>query len=701
MFDDPVRVGSRNRAIRNDDGADVMGGRPFVRQSRTLVIPLKPNLRDGNYTARWSIVSDDGHPEEGVIAFGVGKNGSPPTAALGARGFVTWQQVTMRATFFLGVLAAVGAAFFALIVLRSSNAGEAVMKRHALLLGGAFLIAFVGADALIRSTAGSATRFERVLDVAAVAAVVGAVGAAAALRWGRAIYLAWAAAALLFVCPTLAGHALDRDQPKLLAPLGDLLHLGAAAVWLGGLASLLLVFPREEAPARDAAARRFSSFAIPMVLVLVAGGVSRALTQLDSVSQLWETSYGRTLLVKSGLLLVLVALGWLNRGRLASGFARMRPIVLAELLLLLVVVGAVGVLTDLRPGSAQANTPKPTPPRVQQPPPAPPRRAFVDAGQAGPIAVGFAYQDGRATVTLTGGDGDGVTDRPVTIDGRPGEDCGRGCFTLAAPGPSVAVGVGARNLRFDVPKQLRPATAEVNRLRRDFDALQSVVIDERLSSGPGSLQVSRFRQQAPGNMAYRDHGRQQREAGRHRGDRDRQPPLGQAARRRVATRAAVAAHAAEGLLDGLRAQRVLHRAGRGHVLRPDLPRVVPPPLRPADGPRADAADDRHSALHAPPLLGLRPARVDLAAALAVALRLALDHLEEARRVLERGEAGGRVARAAGAAEAPRRGDRPGGADEAAERERTDAGARGEAPLLVVHATILRCRSRRSATCSST
>ena len=261
---------------------------------------------------------------------------------------------------------------------------------------------------------------------------------------------------MLFVCPTLSGHALDGDQPRLLAPLGDLLHLGAAAVWLGGLASLLFAFPASAEPARTTAARRFSSFAIPMVLVLVAGGVSRALTQLDSLSQLWDTSYGRTLLVKSGLLLVLVVLGWLNRGRLAAGFARMRPIVIAELLVLLVVVGAVGVLTDLRPGSARADPPPATtPPRVAQPPPAPPRGAFVDAAQAGKIAVGFAYDDGKAIVTLTDGSGDGVTDTPVTIDGQPGDDCGRGCFSRAVPGPGVTVDVGGMPLQFAVPQYLR------------------------------------------------------------------------------------------------------------------------------------------------------------------------------------------------------------------------------------------------------
>jgi copper transport protein len=504
VFDDPVRVGTRNAAIRNADGTSVLAGKPFVKQSRTLVIPLEPRLRRGDYTVRWSIVSDDGHNEEGVIAFAIGSGGSAPTAALGTRGTVTWQQVAMRTTFFLGVLGAVGSAFFGLVVLRRVGDDRVRARRHAVLLGALFLIAFVGADALIRATPGSSTRFERVLDVAAPVAVGGVLAAAAALRWRWAIYAAWGAAAVLFVLPTLAGHALDGDQPRLLAPLGDLLHLGAAAVWLGGLASLLLVFPAADTAARGAAARRFSGFAIPLVLVLVAGGASRALTELDSVSQLWSTSYGRTLLVKSGLLLVLVALGWVNRRGLATGFSRLRPVTLAELLVLLVVVGAVGTLTDLRPGAARATAPAPTPtpPRVSKPPPAPPRGAFVDAGQAGPLAVGFAYKDGKAIVTLTNGSGDGVEDTPVTIDGRAGEDCGQGCFSGVVPGRSVAVDVGGTGLRFSVPERLRPATAEVNRLRRAFDSLKGVIIDERLSSGPGSLQISRFREAAPDRMAY-------------------------------------------------------------------------------------------------------------------------------------------------------------------------------------------------------
>jgi len=39
-FDSPVRLGTRNAAVRNADGVDILAGRPRVSPSRTLVVPL-------------------------------------------------------------------------------------------------------------------------------------------------------------------------------------------------------------------------------------------------------------------------------------------------------------------------------------------------------------------------------------------------------------------------------------------------------------------------------------------------------------------------------------------------------------------------------------------------------------------------------------------------------------------------------------
>jgi hypothetical protein len=140
---------------------------------------------------------------------------------------------------------------------------------------------------------------------------------------------------------------------------------------------------------------------------------------------------------------------------------------------------------------------------VVQPPPPPPLGAYVEGAQAGPLAVGFAYEAGRAIVTLLGPDGNGATDVPVSIDGRAPSLCGRGCFTALVRDRSITVRVGATRLQFDVPARLRRATAELRRLRRDYESSSSIVIDERLSSRPGSFQVTVFRQRAPNRMAYR------------------------------------------------------------------------------------------------------------------------------------------------------------------------------------------------------
>jgi copper transport protein len=476
-FDSTVRVGPRNAAIRND-GTNVLGGAARIAPGNQLVIPLRGGLADGDYTVRWSIVSDDGHNEEGVIVFGLGRTAAHPTAALTTHGFVTWQRVLMRTIFLLGVLGAAGAAFFSLAVL-----GGDLPRRQAHLLFGFFLLAFAGADALIHVTSSSGTRFERFMIVAAVAAGVGGAASALAPLEARLRYLVWAAAAALFVCPTLAGHALDHDQPAVIAPAADLLHLGGAAVWLGGVASLAL--------ARTGSIRRFSTYALPAIGVVALGGAARALTELSSFSQIWTTSYGRTLLVKTTVFALLLALVWLARRRL----------LLVQLALLAGLAVAVGTLTDLRPGSVRVSAAQTTQSNVPLPPPAPPSGAYVDAARAGKLAVGFAWRAGVASVTIVGPDG-GAVGVPVQIEGRAAADCGRGCFTAPA-GRSVAVSVAGQFLLFVVPEHLRSAAAELRRATHVYDSLPSLTIDERLSSTPGNTAVSVFHERAPDRLSYK------------------------------------------------------------------------------------------------------------------------------------------------------------------------------------------------------
>src|SRR5262249_26551104 len=363
-----------------------------------------------------------------------------------------------------GVLGAAGGAFYSVFVL-----GGELPRRQAHLLFACFVLAFAGADALIHATSAAGTRFERFMIVATVAAGVGAAASALApLRhWLR--FVAWGAAAVLFVCPTLAGHALDADQPAVIAPAADLLHLGGAAVWLGGVASLAL--------ARTGTVRRFSQFALPAVAVVALGGGARALTELAAVSQLWTTSYGRALLVKTAIFAALLVLAWLGR----------RRFLLVQLGLLVILGVAVGAVTDFRPGRARSNVAS-AQAKVALPPSPPPAGAYVDAGQAGRLAVGFAWLDGKVKVTVVGQDGNVLDDLPVRVAGS---------------GRIVRVAVAGKTLRFAVPPVLQPALAELRRARRLYDDARAVTIVERLSSRPGLAVNSVFHERAPNRLAYR------------------------------------------------------------------------------------------------------------------------------------------------------------------------------------------------------
>ena len=461
-FDGPVRIGPRNAAVRND-GVDVLGGKPRVTSGNRLVIPLSPSLSAGNYSVRWSVVSDDGHEEEGVVVFGIDTSGAP-VSVLTTRGYVTWQRVIMRALLLLGVLGAAGAAFFSVAVL-----GGALPRRQAHLLFVFFLLAFAGADALIHATSAGGTRFEHFMIVATVTSGVGAAAAALAPLEQRLRFVVWGAAAVLLVCPTLAGHALDADQPAVIAPVADLLHLAGAAVWLGGVASLAL--------ARTGTVQRFARFALPAVAAVALGGAARALTELSAVSQVWTTGYGRALVVKTAVFAALLALVWIAR----------RGLLLVQFALLVVLAVTVGTLTDLRPGrarsavsNAQANiAPLPSPP---------PAGAYVDAGQAGRLAVGFAWLDGKVTVTLVGPEGRVVNDVPVRV---------------TSSGQTVDVTTAGTTLRFRVPGSLRLAATALRRARQLYDQARAITIVERLSSRPGIAQTSVFHERAPDRLAYR------------------------------------------------------------------------------------------------------------------------------------------------------------------------------------------------------
>jgi putative copper export protein len=128
----------------------------------------------------------------------------------------------------------------------------------------------------------------------------------------------WGVAALVAATRSASGHAADWGDLTL-AELSDWLHLLAASCWGGGLLALAVVVLPATGRLPDhrrrlaVIARRFSTLAGAALAGVLATGIYNAWLQVGSVGALWRTSYGRTLLVKLLLVVLVLALGAANR----------------------------------------------------------------------------------------------------------------------------------------------------------------------------------------------------------------------------------------------------------------------------------------------------------------------------------------------------------------------------------------------------
>jgi copper transport protein len=342
LFDRVVVAQPGIRAVRNSGGS-VLSGRVRVVGGHELVIPLRRSLGKGGYTILWRVLSDDGHPVAGVTTFAVGVGQSPPQAALRVPSEQRALPGVERWLFLGGILLGFGLSTFRLAMPR-------VARPPLLALSASLVLTVCGGVALL-GDASLSTRFGIVVAAASCLAAVGAVAAVAAAVVPLLASVAWLCGLVLIVAPSAAGHALDPGRSLVEFPL-DLLHVAASSVWFGGLASLALA--ARQGQLREDVVRRFSLLALGAVVVIAATGIARAFAELRSFGQLWETGYGRLLIVKSVLFATLAGFGWQNRYRLIPALARsarrLRRNLHAELVVFLALVGAVALLTQTQPG---------------------------------------------------------------------------------------------------------------------------------------------------------------------------------------------------------------------------------------------------------------------------------------------------------------------------------------------------------------
>ncbi len=146
-------------------------------------------------------------------------------------------------------------------------------------------------------------------------ALAASAAAAAAAVWRRSPLPVLVLAAAALVTSSLAGHAWTAPD-RWVAVASDVAHLGAVAVWVGGLVALLAVLSLVASDDRVRLATRFSGLALVAAGVVAVSGTVSGWQQVRSLDALTSTTYGRLLLAKVAGFVVLVAIGWVNRARL-------------------------------------------------------------------------------------------------------------------------------------------------------------------------------------------------------------------------------------------------------------------------------------------------------------------------------------------------------------------------------------------------
>lgn len=382
-FNQAVTVSARSIEVLAADGS-VLSGQARAEEDGRLVVASVSGLAHGSsYTVRWRVVGRDGHSPAGVYTFGVGVTPPPPTEAVGARG-TTWRDDVARWLLFASLALLIGPLAVRLLVLRGPVPPALERRFHLVTTVAAMAVINVGIAAFVIRASNALqlpfgdllygdlqpfaekTRFGVAFLVMTVG--FGVVATLLMLAWvfDREAPRWWAfgLSALLVSGLSLAGHQGTEPNASWASELADWLHLVAACVWVGGVATLaLLVWPA--APGlRARAFLGFSRIAVGLVATMVLAGAYLALQRLPAWSDLWETDYGRALLVK--LAIVALALAWggfhhtVVRPRLEAGSGvRARPSLVGETVVALTVLLAAAVLTNVspppvEPGSAPA-----------------------------------------------------------------------------------------------------------------------------------------------------------------------------------------------------------------------------------------------------------------------------------------------------------------------------------------------------------
>jgi copper transport protein len=331
-FNQPVGIGLGAVKVVGPDGERVDDGAPELLENSHIVTVDVPDAgARGTYVLLWRVMSQDGHAVSGASTFSIGERSEPATAADAEDTGASPAMRVSRLLGFVGILVLIGAVVVPLLVW---PAGLALRRVRGLMAAGlaAATIGSVGtllaqgpqaaglpltdALGLLPEVLGTRYGIAHLARLALLAAL--AVTLVLLLRHGRRPRRAAGALLAAIGLPLLAtwsltGHPAAGSWTAIAIP-ADALHLLAVGTWVGGLTVLVVaLLPRRDTAELSTALTGWSRLAVIAVAAMVATGLFAGWREVRALDALQGTTYGRLLLLKALLVVVMLVLGSLGR----------------------------------------------------------------------------------------------------------------------------------------------------------------------------------------------------------------------------------------------------------------------------------------------------------------------------------------------------------------------------------------------------
>lgn len=348
-FTEPIIAADATYSLIDPDGAEFPLASPIVSgNDRSVSLSIDTTstsqFSPGTWSLRWDVTSaTDGHNSSGLVVFSVGTGRAPPEAFLTASIRATWWEVAAEAVLLIG-LAAVAA-----MLIHRGQSGARIRVIHALAVGA---VVFVAA-ALARL---EGWEWPPESQSGRIRLAAGSLGFLAALppAWTRRTDLAfgWSSWTAAIIALSASGHAAGVDR-QLLAISITSVHSLIALAWAGAVIAVVMQAWNGNSLA---GVRQLARFAPLGLALMIGAGVATAALHLGGNRAVTSSSYGRTLLLKLLIVILVLALAATNRwvvgpwlSRRASADGQSRLILTAEAGILVAVICFAAALSGTSP----------------------------------------------------------------------------------------------------------------------------------------------------------------------------------------------------------------------------------------------------------------------------------------------------------------------------------------------------------------